>query len=88
MISKKSQLIEQANKRLLNEEYGGNEFELPPSHQPGMRVPKGGSCCANCEYWNATSKLCTNEHYIKWNGDGKIPAPADEFCSDWWEPKN
>jgi hypothetical protein len=87
MISKKSQLIEQANKRLLNEEYGGNEFELPPSHQPGMRVTKGGSCCANCKYWNETSKLCTNKYYIKWNGDDKIPAPADEFCSDWWEAK-
>lgn len=87
MISKKSKLIEDANKRLLNEEYGGKEFELPKSHSAGLKVPKGGSCCANCKFWNTTEGLCGNEYYVKWNGDGKIPNPPDEFCSDWWQPK-
>lgn len=39
----------------------------------------------NCEYLKG--KECTNEYYIKWNGSGNIPAPVDEFCSDWFEPK-
>ena len=36
---------------ILTENYGGEgEMVLPPSHRAGLRVPKGGSCCANCEY--------------------------------------
>lgn len=55
----------------------------PSDHKPGMKVPKGGSCCANCEY-NKGQK-CTNEYFIKWNGSDIIPAPIDQYCSDWWE---
>jgi len=62
-----------------------NTPEYPADHKAAMRVTKGGSCCANCEYLKG--KECTNEYYIKWNGSGNIPAPIDEFCSDWWEPK-
>jgi hypothetical protein len=87
MINKKTKLIEEANKRLLAEEYGGKEFELPSNHSAGLKVPKGGSCCANCKFWNSEKSLCGNKYYVKWNGDGTIPVPADEFCSDWWEPK-
>lgn len=88
MISKKAKLIEEANKKLLSENYGGGEYELPSKHKAALKVPKGGSCCLNCEYWNKDKVECTNEFYIKWNGDGKIPAPPDEFCSDWWESED
>ena len=61
------------------------EVTYPKDHKPGMRVTKGGSCCANCEYVNGQE--CTNEYFIKWNRSNKIPAPTDEYCSDFWEPK-
>jgi hypothetical protein len=59
--------------------------EYPPDHKAGMRVPKGGSMCANCEYLGKDKKTCTEEHFIKWNGSNIIPAPIDEYCSDWYE---
>lgn len=88
MRNTKTKLIEKANKRLLAEDYGKNEFELPSDHNPAMEVPKGGSSCINCEYWTKEKSECTNKYYIKWNGNGKIPAPPDEYCSDWWHPKD
>ena len=60
-------------------------FELPPDHEPGMRVPKGGSSCASCEYFDGQDS-CGNKYFIKWNGSGKLPAPPDSYCSDWYEP--
>lgn len=61
--------------------------EYPKDHQPGMRVPKGGSSCSSCEYLGDDGETCTNEYFIKWHGSDKLPAPADEYCSDWYEPK-
>lgn len=61
------------------------EAEYPPDHKAGMRVPKGGSSCASCEYYKG-KMICGNEYFIRWNGSAKIPAPApDEYCSDWFE---
>lgn len=63
-----------------------SDFQLPKDHQPGIRVPKGGSSCASCEYYKGGMK-CGNKYFIKWNGSDKIPAKApDEYCSDWYEP--
>ena len=59
----------------------------PKDHVAGMKVPKGGSSCASCEYLAGDGKECSSEHFQKWNGSNKLPAPADEYCSDWWEPK-
>ena len=59
----------------------------PKNHKPGMKVPQGGSMCANCEYLGEDEKTCTNEYFIKWNGSKFLPAPADEYCSDWYEPE-
>lgn len=74
-------------KDLLKEEYGGpGKYELPEDHKAGLRVPKGGSCCATCEYWNAEEQVCNSEHYQTWAGTKKIPYPADEYCTDWYEP--
>lgn len=87
MNKKKIKLIEEANKRLLAEDYGGKTFELPTNHRAGIKVPKGGSSCSNCIFWDSNESKCTNKYYIKWNGDGSIPYPADEYCSDWYEPK-
>ena len=64
---------------------GIKNFALPPNHQPGMAVPKGGSSCASCEYFKGDMK-CGQPDFIKWNGSDKIPAKSpDEYCSDWWE---
>lgn len=62
-------------------------FELPKDHLPGMRVPKGGSSCAKCEYLKSDGESCGNEHFIKWHGSEKLPFAADEYCSDWFEAK-
>lgn len=59
----------------------------PPDHQPGMKVPKGGSMCANCKYLGDDQKTCSNDYFIKWNGSDVIPGKIDEYCSDWYEPK-
>ena len=69
---------------LLNE----GPAEYPSDHQPGMRVTKGGSMCANCEYWVAEGNKCNNKYWLKWH-DGKeeIPYPADEYCCNWWHSK-
>ena len=61
------------------------EVTYPADHKPGMKVPKGGSSCAKCEY--LANGACTNKYFIKWNGSGKLPAPPDEYCSDWFEVK-
>ena len=32
---------------ILTEDYGGKgPMVLPPNHKAGLKVPKGGSCCA------------------------------------------
>ena len=79
-------LASEMNKRL---KLAMGEFVLPPNHQPGMRVPKGGSSCANCKYGEVREDgpHCTNNYFVDWHGESKLPAPADEYCSDWWEPK-
>src|SRR6266436_1413795 len=57
----------------------------PSDHEAGMRVPKGGSSCASCKYLEGKDK-CNNKYFIKWNGSKNLPLPAEEFCSDWYEP--
>lgn len=61
--------------------------DYPDTHEAGMRVPKGGSSCASCEYLGEDRKSCTNKYFIKWNGSGELPLPADEYCSDWYSPE-
>ncbi len=58
----------------------------PKDHVPGMRVPKGGSSCASCEYLRADKKTCGNEYFVKWNKSNVIPGPIDSYCSDFYEP--
>lgn len=60
--------------------------EYPADHKPGMRVPKGGSDCSKCRYFKAP-QTCRNEYFQKWRGSDRIPAPPDEYCSDWFEAK-
>jgi hypothetical protein len=73
---------------LLNEDYGGpGKLVLPSNHIAGLKVPKGGSCCANCKWWNKKEQICTNTYYSDWAQTNKIPYSPLEFCSDWWEPK-
>ena len=61
------------------------EAEYPKDHEPGMRVPRGGSSCSSCHYHESDGNRCTNIYFIKWHGSNKIPAPADQYCSDWYE---
>jgi hypothetical protein len=75
----------------LLEEYGGGPYELPKNHKAGMKVPYGGSCCANCKWWVPKDKSekyhCINEYYQKWAGTDSIPYDPKEYCTDWWEPR-
>ncbi len=64
------------------------EATYPPGHRAGMRVPKGGSMCKNCKFLGSDEESCINKYFVKWNGSTRLPAPADSFCSDWYEPKN
>lgn len=59
----------------------------PSDHVAGMRVPKGGSNCAKCEYLADNKTDCTNEYFQKWNGSPVIPGKIDEYCSDWFIAK-
>lgn len=67
---------------------GKGDLGFSEGHVAAMRVPKGGSCCANCEYVDKEAHACKNPHYIVWNkGDYKLPDyPLDEICSDWYNP--
>lgn len=60
------------------------EHALPPNHQLGMRVPKGGSMCARCEFLSSPT-TCGNKGFVEWNGGAKLPDPADEYCCDLYE---
>ena len=55
----------------------------PADHKVGIRVPKGGSDCAKCEYVDGQD--CTQEQFVKWNGSERIPASTDEYCCDFFE---
>src|SRR6185312_4331298 len=61
-----------------------SEKVLPPNHQLGMKVPKGGSSCSKCKFL-ATPTTCGNKGFIKWNGEAKLPAPSNEYCCDLYE---
>lgn len=67
----------------------GGVFRLPVDHEPALRVPKGGSSCANCKFYvpqAGTYGHCVEPNYIAWAGSTALPCPADEFCSDWYVP--
>jgi len=76
------------------EEKDPKKPEYPSDHKAGMKVPIGGSMCANCHYLSEDQKHCTNSYFIQWEGENKpsgsdiIPAPIDEYCSDWFEGKD
>jgi hypothetical protein len=59
--------------------------KYPKDHQVGMKVPKGGSDCAKCEYNSADRKRCSQKDFVKWNGSAVLPAAADEYCCDFFK---
>ena len=64
------------------------EAYYPSDHEPGMKVPKGGSSCKSCEYLkDAGKRICGNPYFIAWNKSEVIPEAIDEYCSDWYESK-
>jgi hypothetical protein len=66
-------------------EFRKKEPTYPADHVPALRVPEGGSSCASCRWLSDDHKHCCNRHFIRWHGSDRLPYPADEFCSDWWE---
>lgn len=71
----------------------GRTYTYPLNHVPGTIVPKGGSSCGNCRFSVVDAPggaTCTNPDFIaaelpgKPSGTGLLPAPSDEYCSDWW----
>jgi hypothetical protein len=63
------------------------KIEVPKGHQIGMRVPEGGSACSKCEYVSADHTRCSQELFVKWNEGEKLPAPANAYCCDFFEPE-
>lgn len=66
---------------------GKRKVTYPADHKVGMRVPKGGSDCAKCEYVRQNGKACINKHFVAWLGANLLPAPADEYCCDFFSTK-
>ena len=64
---------------------------LPANHEPAMEVPKGGSSCATCTMYekddDSEHGICHSSEYKEYYGTNKIPHPADQYCSDWYNPK-
>ncbi len=67
---------------------GAGKAIYPGNHKPGMKVPKGGSSCSSCKFVRENGTRCANQNYQRWSGTGDLPEPADEYCSDWWEPQD
>jgi hypothetical protein len=63
------------------------EVYLERDHSPGMRVPRGGSSCANCRFGHVRTNTCSEPNFVRWNGSRHIPAPMDSYCSDFWQPR-
>ena len=64
--------------------------DVPNGHRSYMRVPagSGGASCASCRYLSEDGKQCSSKFFQTWNGGSALlPYPADESCSDWYEPK-
>jgi hypothetical protein len=75
-----------------DQNYGGKgKFELPADHQAGMKVPHGGSSCANCKFlrMEQDGPHCEASYFVQWNGgNDKIPTDnPEEYCSDWFMPR-
>lgn len=71
--------------RLANAKSMQQNFTLPPNHQPGMRVPVGGSSCSTCRFLGDDGVSCMNSYFQQWHGSAVLPAPANSYCSDWYE---
>jgi hypothetical protein len=71
---------------LLKEEQK-KSFDFPEGFQPAKVIPKGGIMCANCAKWNEEEQHCDGQYYIKWNGNGEIPATPKNYVCIWWVPK-
>jgi len=66
-------------------EFRHRQPTYPKDHEAAMRVPEGGSSCASCRFLSEDRCHCRNHHFQRWHGSDRLPYPADEFCSDWYE---
>jgi hypothetical protein len=85
-ITESSQRGQPVEPELLGKLATSGQARYPANHEAAMQVPKGGSSCATCKYLGA-GNTCKNAYFIEYNGGNKLPYPADEFCSDWYEWK-
>ena len=62
---------------------------VPADHKPGMEVPKGGSCCANCKHYRTDPSTpygrCAEPNFSLYYGTSSIPIAPDRYCSDWYD---
>lgn len=64
-------------------------FRLPQNHKPVMRVPLEGATCSTCKFFevrNIDEGHCRSKYYKDFMHTSQLPYPADEMCSDWYEP--
>lgn len=68
--------------------YGGTHRlpDYPKDHKVGMRVPRGGSNCAKCEYLREPND-CAQKDFVKWNGANLIPLDKEVYCCDFFETR-
>jgi hypothetical protein len=62
-------------------------LSYPADHKVGMVVPRGGSSCAKCEYVRNNRRDCAQPDFVAWNKSPVLPAPANEYCCDFFEAK-
>lgn len=64
-------------------------FILPRDHVPAIRVPQGGSSCANCAWAQVRpdGPHCVEPRFALWNKGTRLPVDdPSTYCSDWYEP--
>ena len=62
---------------------GKGKITYPADHKLGMVVPKGGSNCAKCKFWDGED--CENKLFRQWNGSGEIPGEPTKYCCDFFK---
>ncbi len=61
--------------------------KYPKDHKVGMVVPKGGSSCEKCNFVRNAGLECVQKQFVAWNGSEDLPAPANEYCCDFFETR-
>ena len=60
---------------------------LPVTTPLAESVPKGGSCCNNCEAFDHKNGVCMSDFYIQHEGTNKIGDKPKKWCCCVWIPE-